>query len=326
MQRLIAALTLTLGLMPLQPLLAIEITEWTVPWENTRPRDPAVAPDGRIWFVGQAGHYVAVFDPADESFERFDLDDGTGPHNVIVGDDGTVWYAGNKAAHIGRMDPATGAVHKIPMPDEQAKDPHTLTFDGRGHIWFTVQFGNRIGRLDMATEQVDLIDVPTANARPYGINVSPEGRPWIVLLGTNKLATVDPATLELTEFDLPREEARPRRIALTEDGRVRYVDYNRGYLGAYDPRAQSFEEWDAPFGRESGPYAMATDARQRLWFVETFPDPNRFVGFDPQDERYVASEAIPSGGGAVRHMVFDADRNVIWFGTDTNRLGRASLD
>lgn len=26
------------------------IEEWTVPWEKSRPRDPAVAPDGRIWF------------------------------------------------------------------------------------------------------------------------------------------------------------------------------------------------------------------------------------------------------------------------------------
>jgi len=27
----------------------------------------------------------------------------------------------------------------------------------------------------------------------------------------------------------------------------------------------------------------------------------------------------------VRHMVFDDKRNAIWFGTDTNNLGRASL-
>ena len=34
---------------------------------------------------------------------------------------------------------------------------------------------------------------------------------------------------------------------------------------------------------------------------------------------------VPSGAGAVRHMVYDQARNVIWFGTDTNNLGKATL-
>lgn len=304
---------------------AAEIDEWVVPWEKTRPRDPDVGPDGRVWFVGQSGHYVAVFDPADASFQRFELDPGTGPHNLIVGDDGTIWYAGNRAAHIGKMDPDSGAIHKIPMPDERAKDPHTLVFDGRGHIWFTVQHGNFVGRLDMDSEQVDLVAVATPNARPYGIVVDRDGRPWTVLLGTYKLATVDPVSLQIEEIDLPRESARPRRIEQTGDGRIWYVDYNEGYLGAYNPVTRSFQEWAAPMGKQSGPYAMAKDANDRLWFVETFPDPNRFVGFDPETEQYISSDPVPSGGGSVRHMVFDAARNAIWFGTDTNRLGRASL-
>jgi len=46
----------------------IEIEEWTVEWRDTRPRDPVVAEDGRVWFVGQAGDYAAVFDPATEEF------------------------------------------------------------------------------------------------------------------------------------------------------------------------------------------------------------------------------------------------------------------
>src|SRR3712207_7491042 len=48
----------------------VQITEWTVPWEKSRPRDPYVAPDGRVWFVGQAGNYVAVLDPKSGEFKR----------------------------------------------------------------------------------------------------------------------------------------------------------------------------------------------------------------------------------------------------------------
>ncbi|MDT8321183.1 MAG: hypothetical protein RQ826_11715 [Xanthomonadales bacterium] len=70
---------------------------------------------------------------------------------------------------------------------------------------------------------------------------------------------------------------------------------------------------------------MADDDQGRLWFVETHSDPNRFVGFDPESERFFSITPIPSGAGAVRHMVFDEERNAIWFGTDTNKLGKASL-
>ncbi|MDP9178463.1 MAG: hypothetical protein M3O61_12345, partial [Gemmatimonadota bacterium] len=41
----------------------VAITEWTVPWEKTRPRDPYVDGQGRVWFVGQEGNYVARLDP-----------------------------------------------------------------------------------------------------------------------------------------------------------------------------------------------------------------------------------------------------------------------
>lgn len=41
----------------------VQIDTWLVPWPDTRPRDPDVAPSGKVWFVGQAGDYVARFDP-----------------------------------------------------------------------------------------------------------------------------------------------------------------------------------------------------------------------------------------------------------------------
>lgn len=36
-----------------EPVKPITIEEWPVPFEKGRPRDPYVAPDGSVWFVGQ---------------------------------------------------------------------------------------------------------------------------------------------------------------------------------------------------------------------------------------------------------------------------------
>ena len=303
----------------------VPIVEWKVPWANTRPRDPYVAPDGRIWFVGQAGDYVGVLDAQSGDFRRYELEPGTGPHNLIVDRAGIVWYAGNRTGHIGRLDPATGAIRKYPMPDTAAWDPHTLVFDHRGRIWFTVQNGNHVGRFNPESGEVKLLKVPVGDARPYGIVVDPSGRPWINLFGAPYLATVDPERLTLDTIPLPHADARGRRLALTSDGRVWYVDYARNTLGVYDPRSRAVKEYPAPSGARSRPYAMTVDDKDRLWFVETGVSPNRLVAFDSRSGRFVSETPVPSGGGTVRHMVFHGPTKSIWFGTDAGTIGRAAI-
>ncbi|MGH7256262.1 MAG: virginiamycin B lyase family protein [Nitrospirales bacterium] len=301
------------------------ITEWSVPWEGTRPRDPFVDQRGKVWFVGQQGGYLAVLDPGTGTFERFDLEPGAGPHNLIVDGQGAVWYTGNRSAHIGKRDPDTGQIRTYTMPDPSVRDPHTLICDQSGHIWFTAQQGNAVGRLTMETGEIRLIPVPTPRARPYGLVIDPRQRPWFTEFGANKLGTVDPATLTLQEVSLPRAEARPRRLAATSDGAIWYVDYAEGYLGRLDPDTKTVKEWPVPGGSNAHPYAMAADDRDRLWFVETGLHPNRLVGFDPQAGRFFNLTEIPSGGGTVRHMVFHPPTGTIWFGTDANTIGRAKV-
>ena len=46
------------------------VTEWNVPWVGTRPRDPSLDAQGRVWFVGQEGNYVARLDPKSGAFTK----------------------------------------------------------------------------------------------------------------------------------------------------------------------------------------------------------------------------------------------------------------
>ena len=309
------------------------LTEWDVPWEGTRPRDPYVAPDGRVWFVGQTGDYAGVLDPESGDFRKYDLGEGVGPHNLVVADDGMVWYTGNRQHHLGRLDPASGEIERFEVPHEAARDPHTLVFDSKGDMWFTVQGGNLIGKFWKETGEMRIVEAPQApgrggqmtSSRPYGIVIDSRDRPWIALFNSNKIATVDPETFELKTFELPDEGARPRRIGLTSDDTVWYVDYARGFLGRLDPESGAVKEYAMPGGPGSRPYGMAVDADDRVWFVETGAQPNRFVGFDPATEDFFSVSDIESGGGTVRHMFFDADTNTIWFGADVNTIGRAVL-
>lgn len=320
MRNLLFGLLSLLLVGPLHAAETVDVREWEVPWEDTRPRDPYVGPDGDVWFVGQKGDYVARLIPESGEFERFDLPEGTGPHNLIVDEAGIVWIAGNRDAYIGRLDPETGDIERIPMP-EGVRDPHTLIFAPKDRIFFTAQISNHVGRLERESRTVEVREVPTGSARPYGIRWNDE-RAWVAEFGTHKLLEIDPDTLALTEHALPDEDSRPRRIGIGSGGAVYYTDYSRGYLGRFDPATGTFEEWACPHEERARPYGMAVDDRGRVWYVEVGVRPNRIVGFDPEQGENAYITEIPSGGGAVRHMFFDSERRAVWFGTDANTVGR----
>lgn len=303
----------------------LEIKEWEVPWEKTRPRDPYVDQKGRVWFCGQTGNYIAYLEPGTGEFKRFEMSKNTYPHNLIIDKEGFVWYAGNVNSHIGKLNPDNGNIEKFPMPDSAAVDPHTLVFNKDGDIWFTVQGGNFIGKLETGTGKIHLVRVSKLGSRPYGIKVDDNNRPWIVLFGTDKLATIDPKTMELEEIPLPRTNARPRRLEITSDGNIWYVDYRGGYLGRYTPENQQFKEWELPSGTSAKPYGTALDDQNRIWIAETGIKPNRLVGFDTKTEEFISSTEIPSGGGSIRHMYYHPSTGEIWFGTDTNKIGKARI-
>ncbi|HQW67912.1 MAG TPA: hypothetical protein PLJ23_12780, partial [Gemmatimonadales bacterium] len=106
MRRLLAAPLAMLAFTAALPAQApVTFDEWEVPYERSRPRDPYVAPDGSVFFVGQVGNYIARLDQKSGQFTRFEIDPGTNPHNLIIDRRGMVWYAGNRNGMIGRLDP-----------------------------------------------------------------------------------------------------------------------------------------------------------------------------------------------------------------------------
>ncbi len=299
---------------------SITLSEWRVAWGG-RPRDPDVAPDGKVWFCGQAGNYLARFDPITETFTRFELPEGTHPHNLIIDEAGTVWYAGNQNAHIGALDPASGEIRQYPMP-VGVTDPHTLIFGDPGEIWFTAQWSNVVAPLDTASGEIIVYPVPTPQARPYGLKRDGEGNVWVVLLGTHKLMKIQPDRLEVTEIVLPHADARPRRLEIDAQGDIWYADYDRGTLGRYRPDRSKFEEYPLSTQPHSRPYATARDHQGWIWVALTGETPNVLVAFDPAEGRIVYRLGVPSGG-AVRHMIHHGQN--LWFGVDTGYLARVSL-
>jgi virginiamycin B lyase len=299
------------------------IDEWTVP-VNSRPHDPAVAPDGYIWYTGQTANTLGRLNPDTGSVTEYPLPTPrSGPHGLVADAEGHIWYTGNTAGLIGLLWPPNGHIIEFRISDERARDPHTPILDAAGTLWFTVQSGNFIGRLDPATGEITLVPSLTSRSLPYGIVVDSRGRPFFDLFGTNKIGMIDPATLEITEFVLPAG-ARPRRIAVTPDDIVWYTDYARGYLGRLDPRTGAVAEFASPAGPQSRPYGMTSTSDGAVWYSESGVEPNTVVRFDPVT-RTMQRWPIPSGGGVVRHMV-TAPNDDVWMAcSGVDRLARVRV-
>jgi virginiamycin B lyase len=300
--------------------LDVSIQEWSLPEPDSRPHDPAVGPDGALWYTAQKANRLGRLDPATGTIREFPLETAdSGPHGLAADRAGNIWYTGNYAGLIGKLDPKTGAVAEFRMPDARARDPHTPVFDREGTLWFTVQGGNMVGRLDPSTGKIELRQVPTADAAPYGIAVDSKGVPYFCEFGTNKLGRIDPRTLAITEYALPAG-ARPRRLAVASDDAVYYTDFARGYLARLDPATGKVEEWESPGGRDARPYGIAITPDGMVWFSESGVQPNTIVRFDPRSHRF-ARAAIPSGGGVVRNIAATSDGRLYLACSGVNKVG-----
>jgi len=301
--------------------LNVEIKEYEVPTPKSRPHDPALAPDGSLWYTGQGVNKLGRLDPGTGDFKEYPLKTpGSGPHGLVADKDGNIWFTAISGGYVGKLDPKSGEITEYRPSDGITIDPHTPVFDHTGILWFTNEETNFIGRLDPRTGKMTLTKVPTPHAVPYGIVILPNNTPFFCEFGTNKLAAIDPATMKIEEYTLPASGARPRRLALAPDGSIFYSDYARGYLGHFDPAAgKLLKEWASPGGADSEPYGIAVTNDGVVWYSESGVKPNTLVRFDPKSESF-STEQIPSGGGVVRNMVATPDRRLYLACSGVNKV------
>ena len=303
----------------------VRIQEWDVPTSNSRPHDPAVGPDGSLWYTGMRSNTIGRLDPKTGKIKEYPLKiPESGPHGLVADKEGNIWFTANYKGYIGKLDLRTGKVIEYPVPDPAARGPHTPVFDQKGILWFTVEEGNFVGKLDPQTGIIKLKLSPTPNSVPYGIAVNSKGIPFFCEFGTNHLASISPNTMEITEYPLP-EGARPRRLAIASDDTIYYTDFARGRLGRFDPSRGETKEWSSPGGQGSRPYGIAVTPDGAVWYSESGMEPNTIVRFDPRTQAF-NGWPIPSGGGVVRNMASTSEGDLYIACSGVNKVGIVKVE
>jgi virginiamycin B lyase len=269
----------------------------------SRPHDVAPAPDGTVWYTGQAKGFLGRLDPRTGKLEEIPLGRGSAPHGVIVGPDGAAWVTdGGLNANV-RVDPQTKELKIFPVPgDFPYANLNTGTFDTRGIYWFTGQSG-MYGRIDPATGKTEAWPAPRGRG-PYGITTTPGGEVWYASLAGDHIARVDVVSGEATVVEPPRKGVGPRRIWSDSKGMLWVSFWHAGEVGRYDPATKTWKTWRLPGG---GCYAVYVDERDKVWLTDFVA--NAIVRFDPVTERF---ESFPSNrkGAEVRQIL--GRRGEVW--------------
>lgn len=292
-----------------------KITEWPVPTPEFA-RDPAPAPDGKIYIAVMAGNKLARFDPAIQKFEEWELPEGTKPHGLVVDEKGTVWMTGNGNGTLLEIPfadgrPAVMAAHKTPS----GGSPHTIIFDGRDALWFTNQSANKVTRYERGSQRMTEFDTRDG---PYGLAMDKQGNVWFCQASGRRVGRIDAKTGKVSEIDLGRG-SMPRRIAAAPDNTLWVVRYGDGKLTHIDAAsARVIKSYDMPAGAQGNPYAVTVDGAGKVWANEIGTD--TVTLFDPATEKFRVF-ALPTKNEGIRKMIVDAGGKLWYMGSHSGRLG-----
>jgi virginiamycin B lyase len=83
----------------------IAIKVWDVPTPNSRPHDPALAPDGALWYTGQESNTFGRLYPVTGKVLKTP---DSGHHCLEADRAGNIWFTADFKSYIGKLDPRTG--------------------------------------------------------------------------------------------------------------------------------------------------------------------------------------------------------------------------
>ena len=211
------------------------------------------------------------------------------PHDVRTDAQGNVWYSNFVENFLGEVDLRTGAHHEYPIPVLKPDFPTgalDLEADADGNLWLAMMFQTGLARFDMKSKIFRLFPIPP---------------------------------------DLDNDAAQQSMVmprASNVDGKVWTNDVAKQSIMRLDLKTGKYELINPyqllPKGYQHGPYGMAADAQNNLYFMDFGGE---FIGrVDARTEESTLFPTPTQNSWPRRGMVDDRGR--LWFAEfAANKLG-----
>jgi virginiamycin B lyase len=123
----------------------MQVTKYTLPTANGRPRRIQVDDKGIVWFGEFDAGKIGRLDPKTGAIAEFQLPGPQPtPYALGIDRDGMVWYSSEYMDVVGRLDPATGKVIEYPYPHAE-NSMRDFFLDEAGRMWFGSPANDKIG-------------------------------------------------------------------------------------------------------------------------------------------------------------------------------------
>ncbi|TLZ59144.1 MAG: hypothetical protein E6K20_16500 [Gammaproteobacteria bacterium] len=231
--------------------LKVTIHEWDVPTKGAHPHDPAVGPDGALWFTEQMANKLGRLDPATGTFKEYSLIEGknSGPHGLVADKDGNIWYTANFGGYIGKLDPRTGKIELKKVQTESAL-PYGIQINSKGVPFFCELGTNKMGKIDPATMGITEYKLPEG-ARPRRLAIAADDKIYFTDFKGGNVGRLDPLTGAVKMWPSPGgHNSGPYGIAITPDGMVWYSEsgVKPNTIIQFDPKTDKFARAAIPSG------------------------------------------------------------------------------
>jgi virginiamycin B lyase len=164
------------------------------------PHTPTFAPDGNLWFTGQAGQ-VGRLDPATGEVRLFPAPGGAGPYGITTTPAGDVYFASLQRSYLGMLDRVTGDVTVLEPPTADSGVRRCWS-DSGGRIWVSEWNVGQVGVYDPADGSWREWKLPGDGPMAYSVFVDDQDIVWLTEFGADAIVRFDPTTERFQVFPL----------------------------------------------------------------------------------------------------------------------------
>ena len=186
-----------------------EVTRYPLPAgrSNANLNTAAFAPDGTLWFTGQAGIYGRI---ERDTVVVFDAPRGRGPYGITATPAG-VYYASLAGSHVARIDPQSGAATVIEPPTAD-QGTRRVWADSTGKVWASQWNAGQVAVFDPSNDTWKEWKLPGASPQAYAVYVDDRDVVWLSDFGANAIVSFDPKTEAFRSYDLPSNPGNVRQL------------------------------------------------------------------------------------------------------------------
>jgi virginiamycin B lyase len=209
--------------------------EFTIPTAGAFAHEITAGPDGALWFAEAGTDKIGRITTAGQ-FSEFPVPtSGGAPFGIAAGPDGNMWFTEIHSNKIGRI--TTTPDHTI-TEFTVGDHPSMITAGpaGTNSLWFSEadieqsNNPNKIGTINTNGTGFTEFSPLTADSKPQGITVGPDGALWFTEEAGNKIGQLTTAG-HFSEFTIPTAGSAPFGIVTGSDGHLWFTEFSGNKIG-----------------------------------------------------------------------------------------------